>query len=56
MDIKRTGNKLVLTMDIADIKTAPASASGKSKVAFSTRGFTWTENLGISLNVIYSNK
>ena len=57
MDIKKTGNKLVLSIDLVDIKTAPASASGKSKVAFSTHGFNWTDmGLGISCNVIYSNK
>jgi hypothetical protein len=56
MDIKVNGDKLVITIDISAeaFKSAPASASGKTRVVASTHGFanyvTPNGSLGLSLN------
>ena len=49
---------IVITMDFLPPDKAEMSASGKSKVAATTSGFDWNafKGLGISANVIYSNK
>lgn len=56
MDVKVNGDKLVITIDISadSMKNAAPSASGKSRVVASTRGFAnySTPNgiVGLSLN------
>ncbi len=56
MDVKVQGDKLVITIDVSAeaIKGAAPSASGKSRVVASTRGFAnySTPNgvVGLSLN------
>ena len=49
---------IVITMDFLTLDVAPKSASGKTLVASSSNGFDWSafKGLGISANVIYSNK
>ena len=56
MKIEQKGNKLVLDIDLTPEVTAQLSKSGKSKIAFTTGGFKYEGNLGISINVIYSNR
>jgi len=48
IDVK--DNKLTLEVDLKEL--GQLSKSGKSFVIASTHGFTWTKDLGISLNVI----
>lgn len=56
MKITHTGNKLALDIDLTPEATAQLSKSGKSKIAFTSGGFKYEGNLGISINVIYSNR
>lgn len=52
MSVKQEGDKLVITIDVSEKAKAAAvpSASGKSKVLASTRGFTNYGDVGLSLN------
>ena len=53
MDIKKQGNKVVLSFDVLSEADAPLSKTEKSRVLFSTKGYTFDkDNIGISLNVI----
>ena len=36
MKVQKQGSQLVITVDLADVKSAPLSASGKSRVLYST--------------------
>lgn len=56
MKTTRTGNKLMLEIDLTPEESAPFSKSGKSKIAWTTGGFKYESNLGISVNVIYKEK
>ena len=56
MRITHTNNKLVLDIDLTPEASAQLSKSGKSKIAFTTGGFKYENNLGISINIIYSNR
>ena len=52
IEYKRTGDKLVLTIDIskASLDAATLSASGKSKVVASTNGNTSIEGVTVGVN------
>ena len=52
IEYKRTGDKLLLTIDVskASIEAAVLSASGKSKVVASTNGNTNIEGVTIGVN------
>lgn len=56
MQVEIKGDKLVITIDVskAAFESAPASASGKTRVVASTRGFanyiTPNGSVGLSLN------
>ena len=56
MKVTKTGNKLTLVIDLLDVESAPTSASGKSKVLFTTGGFKYNDGVGISVNVIAGRK
>lgn len=58
VELTQDKKSIIITMDFLSPEQAPMSASGKSKVAGSTNGFDWSafKGLGISANVIYSNK
>ena len=56
MKTELKGNKLTLDIDLTPQDLAQLSKSGKSKIAFTTGGFKYEGNLGISINVIYSNR
>jgi hypothetical protein len=45
------GNKLVLTIQLADADSAPYSTSGKTKILASTRGNAYFNGFSIGLNV-----
>ncbi len=54
MKTKKDGNKLIIELQLQDEKTAPLSRTGRSRVAYSTRGFIPVdEKTAINLNVIY---
>lgn len=56
MKLKHEDNKLTLDIDLIPEASAQYSKSGKSKIAFTTGGFKYEGNLGISVNIIYSTK
>ena len=51
MKVQKQGSQLVITVDLADVKSAPLSASGKSRVLYSTRGNVQAEDVSIGLNI-----
>jgi hypothetical protein len=53
MEVKREGNKLTITVELT---AGRPSSTGKSVILFSSEGFKWYEDIGISLNVIKSRK
>lgn len=58
MKVTKTGNKLVLTIDLLDVDNAPTSKSGRSKVLFTTNGFNYESGVGvgISINIIAAKR
>ena len=53
MKVTKTGNKLIIEMDLEPEASAPLSKSGESRLAFTTSGFKNEQGLGISINIIY---
>lgn len=53
MDVKRNGDKLTITVTL-DSKGYP-SAKG-NMVIYTSHGFQWFEDVGISLNIIKSKR
>lgn len=56
MKLTKTGNKLVIEIDLNPEASAPHTKSGKNKMAFTTGGFRYEQGLGIAINIIYSKK
>ena len=52
MEVKVTGNRMVITVDLKPEKDAPRSASGKNKVLFSSGGFKPVNGHRVNLTVI----
>jgi len=54
MKITKNGNKVTLEFELEE-KGHP-SASGKTTVLYSSKGFLWQEGLGVNLTVCKSKK
>lgn len=54
MEVKKDGNKLTITVELAD--KPELSSSGKSLVLFTTHGFVLAEGVRINLNIIKPKK
>lgn len=56
MKVTKSGNKLLIEIDLIPEAAAPSSKSGKSRIGFTTAGFKYEQGLGIGLNIIYSKR
>lgn len=56
MTITKQGNKAVIELDLTPEGQAPLSTTGKSKIAYTSRGFKFEQGLGVSINIIYSKR
>ena len=52
MDVKVTGNKMVITADLTPAEMAPLSSTGKNRVLYSSGGFKVAGGHRINLTVI----
>ncbi len=53
MNIKKEGKKLIIEVELVPKDQAQLSSTGKSKVAYSSRGFVNQDDIAVSLNIIY---
>lgn len=56
MTLTKTGNKLTIELDLIPEAQAPLSSTGKSKIAYTSKGFKFEQGLGVSLNIIHSKR
>lgn len=54
MILTKQGNKLIIEVDLTPEAQAPLSSTGKSKIAFTSKGFKFEQGVGVSLNIIHA--
>ena len=54
MTLTKQGNKLTIEIELVPESQAPLSSTGKSKIAYTSKGFKFEQGLGVSLNIIHA--
>lgn len=53
MDVKKEGNKVTITVEL---EAPRLSSTGKSQILYTSKGFQYTEGIGINLTIIKSKR